>query len=168
MVFQSFSHSPSDPRTSPPARRCPRSLAKLVNISTITFGLMNGGYIYSIHGDYRLTNLTQMLHGAGIFTYIETQKMAQLCRNIFQHHGSHLGNWGGTTLWQHPLVFTVHRQAFSPPRAPRHCWAARRPRWCCARRAWLGRGARGLAIFFWWFLSKMLWKMLFKWWFHGI
>ena len=31
---------------------------QLVNISTITFGLMNGGYIYSIHGDYKLTNMS--------------------------------------------------------------------------------------------------------------
>ena len=28
-----------------------------------------------------------------IFTYIRTPKITQLCRNIFQHHGSHLG-WG--------------------------------------------------------------------------
>ena len=29
-----------------------------------------------------------MLHGAGISTYMETPKMAQFCRKIFQHHGA--------------------------------------------------------------------------------
>jgi hypothetical protein len=32
--------------------------AKLVQISPISLGLMNGGYIYSIHGDYKPTNIT--------------------------------------------------------------------------------------------------------------
>ena len=35
-----------------------RERVQLVNIRTITFGLMNGGYIYSIHGGYKLTNIT--------------------------------------------------------------------------------------------------------------
>ena len=30
-------------------------IAKLVNISPISLGLMNGGYIYSIHEDYKPT-----------------------------------------------------------------------------------------------------------------
>ena len=34
--------------------------------------------------------LSQMPHGAGIFTNINPRFMTQFCRSIFQHHGSHL------------------------------------------------------------------------------
>ena len=37
-------------------------IANLVQISPISLGLMNGGYIYSIHGDCKPTNITRGYH----------------------------------------------------------------------------------------------------------
>ena len=63
----------------------------LVNYRSRSGGDPSGGFfilLMDLYPGHYQPWYTQMLHGAGIFTYIETQKMAQWCRYIFQHHGA--------------------------------------------------------------------------------
>ena len=45
----------------------------------------------NIHHFLSGSTYTHMLHGAGIFTYICPNIITQFCRQIYQHHGSHMG-----------------------------------------------------------------------------
>ena len=45
----------------------------------------------NIHHFLSGSTYTHMFHGAGIFTYICPNIITQFCRQIYQHHGSHMG-----------------------------------------------------------------------------
>ena len=49
-------------------------IAKLVQISPISLGLMNGGYIYSIHGDYKPTFTSLWGHHMQVCSTIKNQE----------------------------------------------------------------------------------------------
>ena len=61
--------------------------AKLVQISPISLGLMNGGYIYSIHGDYKPTFTSLWGHHL-----VRAWSGAHRPKNFQEFHGTYLLN----------------------------------------------------------------------------